>query len=169
MLIDSGKPGAYWKGPIVRMVKIHIPERSDRAKALATITLRERVVCLPDNLFIVPEAALEVLRSVGVAYQELGRGGMNYAEEALRNSKPAQSTVPLVEQALAAFRRDLPELLGQRAGQWVAYQGDNQIGFAPTKTELYQECLGRGLKRGEFLVRSIEPELEEWVIGPGTG
>jgi hypothetical protein len=48
----------------MQMVKIHIPERSDRAKALETLTLRGRVICLPDNIFIVPEPALEVLQSL---------------------------------------------------------------------------------------------------------
>ena len=70
----------------MQMVKIQIPERSDRAKTLGTLTLRGRVICLPDNIFVVPEPALEVLQSLGVAYAELGRGGMDYAEKALRDS-----------------------------------------------------------------------------------
>jgi hypothetical protein len=59
------------------MVKIHILERSDRAKALETLTLRGRLICLPNNVFIVPEP---------VAFQELERGGFDYAEKALRDS-----------------------------------------------------------------------------------
>lgn len=70
----------------MQMVKIHIPERSDRAKALETLTLRGRVICLADNQFIVPEPALNVLQSLAVAYQELERGGFDYAEKALRDS-----------------------------------------------------------------------------------
>ncbi|MFO0965997.1 MAG: hypothetical protein U0793_10495 [Gemmataceae bacterium] len=70
----------------MQMVKIHIPERSDRAKALETLTLRGRVICLPDNLFVVPEPALEVLQSLSVVYQELERGGFDYAEKTLRDS-----------------------------------------------------------------------------------
>ena len=70
----------------MQMVKIHIPERSDRAKAMETLTLRGRVICLPDNHFIVPEPALEVLKSLSVVYQELERGGFDYAEKALRDS-----------------------------------------------------------------------------------
>ena len=66
----------------MQMVKIQIPERSDRVKALETLTLRGRMICLPDNVFIVPEPALEVLRSLGAGYQELGRGGSDYAEKA---------------------------------------------------------------------------------------
>jgi hypothetical protein len=70
----------------MQMVKIHIPERSDRAKALETLTVRGRVICLPDNMFIVPEPALEVLQSLPIVYQELERGGIDYAEKALRDS-----------------------------------------------------------------------------------
>ena len=70
----------------MQMVKIQIPERSDRAKTLETLTLRGRVICLPEDVFIVPEPALAVLKSLGVGFQELGRGGLDYAEKALRDS-----------------------------------------------------------------------------------
>jgi hypothetical protein len=70
----------------MQMVRIQIPERANRAKALETLTVRGRVICLPENTFIVPEPALEVLTSLGVAYQELERGGFDYAEKALRDS-----------------------------------------------------------------------------------
>jgi hypothetical protein len=65
---------------------------------------------------------------------------------------------PLLEQAQQAFARDLSRLLQERPGQWVAYSGERQIGFARTQTELYRECLRQGFRRGEFLIRSIEPE-----------
>jgi hypothetical protein len=35
----------------MQMVKIQIPERSDRAKSLVEMARRGRVVCLPDNVF----------------------------------------------------------------------------------------------------------------------
>ena len=73
----------------MQMVKIQIPDRSDRAKTLGTLTLRGRVVCLPDNVFVVPEPALQLLQSLGVTYEELGRGGLDYAEKALRDSLAA--------------------------------------------------------------------------------
>ncbi len=75
----------------MQMVKIQISERADRARALESLTLRGRVICLPDNVFIVPDPALEVLRSLNVEYTELGRGGFDYAEKALRDS-PARQT-----------------------------------------------------------------------------
>lgn len=48
--------------------------------------MRGRVICLPDNLFIVPEPALELLESLGVTCEELERGGFDYAEKTLRDS-----------------------------------------------------------------------------------
>jgi hypothetical protein len=70
----------------MQMVKIQIPERSHRARALVEMSRRGRVICLPDDVFIVPQPALELLESLGVAYQELGRGGFDYAEKALQDA-----------------------------------------------------------------------------------
>src|SRR5690242_12347504 len=65
----------------------------------------------------------------------------------------------MMERSQAAFRRDLPQLLQERPGQWVAYHGDVRIGFGSSKRVLYQECLRQGLPIGDFAVRSIEPEV----------
>ena len=73
----------------MQMVKIQIHERSDRSKALVEVGRRGRVVCLPDNIFIVPEPSLALLASLGVTYQELGRGGFDYAEKALQDASAA--------------------------------------------------------------------------------
>jgi hypothetical protein len=74
----------------VQMIKLQIPNREDRVKCLVELARRGRVVCLPDNVFIVPEPALELLRSLDVLFAELGRGGLDYAEKALRDSLAAQ-------------------------------------------------------------------------------
>jgi hypothetical protein len=76
----------------MQLAKIQSPERADRVKSLPAMVRRGRVVCLPEDVFIVPEPALELLDSLGVGYQELGRGGLGYAEKALRDSitRPAQ-------------------------------------------------------------------------------
>jgi hypothetical protein len=74
----------------MQMVKIEIPDRSDRAKALVEAGRRVRVICLPNNTFIVPEPALAFFQSLGIAYHELGRGGFDYAEKALRDAAAAQ-------------------------------------------------------------------------------
>lgn len=70
----------------MQMVKIQIPDRDDRVKSLPEMVRRGRVICLPEDTFVVPEPALELLQSLGVRYQELGRGGLGYAEKALRDS-----------------------------------------------------------------------------------
>ncbi len=73
----------------MQMVKIQIPERGDRSRSLVEMARRGRVVCLPDDTFIVPEPALELLRSLGVNYQELGRRGTGLCGEgATRFSYP---------------------------------------------------------------------------------
>jgi hypothetical protein len=75
----------------MQMVKIQIPIREERAKALVEMAKRGRIVCLPDSVFIVPEPALLLLDELSVGYQELGRGGFDYAEKALRDSLAAQT------------------------------------------------------------------------------
>jgi hypothetical protein len=70
------------------------------------------------------------------------------------------------QQALQAFLRDLPHLHCQRPGQWVAYQGDRQVGFADQKHTLYQQCFDQGLQRDEFIVFCIEPQETEMMLGP---
>jgi hypothetical protein len=74
----------------MQMIKIQIPERTERAKALVEMGRRGRVICLPDDVFIVPEPALELLHGLGIGYQELGRGGLDYAEKALRDAAAAK-------------------------------------------------------------------------------
>jgi hypothetical protein len=71
----------------------------------------------------------------------------------------ASAIPPLIAAGQAAFRSALPDLLHQRPGQWVAYHGTQQIGFARSETALYQECFRRGLKEHEFVVRCIMPEI----------
>lgn len=70
----------------MQMVKIQIPDRGDRAKTLGKLVGVCRIICLRDNVFIIPEPALQELGQLGVSYHELGRGGMDYAQKALRDS-----------------------------------------------------------------------------------
>jgi hypothetical protein len=74
----------------MQMVKIHIPNQPDSARALVELARRGRVDCYRDDVYVVPEPALAVLENMGVSYQELGRGGLDYAEKALRDSLAAQ-------------------------------------------------------------------------------
>jgi hypothetical protein len=70
---------------------------------------------------------------------------------------------PMIERSQAAFRRDLPELMKTHYRQWVAYHGDERLGFGRSQTALYQECFRRGLQEDEFVVRSIEPEMPDEI------
>jgi len=72
----------------------------------------------------------------------------------------------LSQEALRAFMRDLPQLWRDRPGQWVAYQGDRQLGFALRKHELYQQLQARGLPREDFVVFCVEPQESEMTLGP---
>ncbi len=73
--------------------------------------------------------------------------------DALLNSEP----LPMIQKSIDAFRRDLPELLKTHYRKWVAYHGNERIGFGKTETELYEECFHRGLTRDDFVVCGIEP------------
>jgi len=64
---------------------------------------------------------------------------------------------PMIQKSIDAFRRDLPELLKTHEGKWVAYHGDEQVGFGRTQTGLYQECFRHGLTRDDFVVAFVEP------------
>lgn len=73
---------------------------------------------------------------------------------------------PGIRRSQEAYWRDLPGLLKRksRTRRWVAYHGDECIGFAATSAELYQECMQRrGLREDEFYVDRLEPRpLPPW-------
>jgi hypothetical protein len=68
------------------------------------------------------------------------------------------STPPAILQAQEVFLRELPELLKERRGQWVAYHGDRRIGFGRTEHALWRECVRQGYQ--DFLIRRIWPYPE---------
>jgi hypothetical protein len=74
----------------MQMIKIQIPDRAESARAFAALIRRGRVDCYREEVYVVPEPALQVLKDMGITYQELGRGGLDYAEKALRDSLAAQ-------------------------------------------------------------------------------
>jgi hypothetical protein len=77
-----------------------------------------------------------------------------------------QHQADLQQQALRAFQRDLAQLWAQRPGQWVAYRGEQALGFAAHKHELYLRCYQQGLQREEFVIFCIEPQETEMTLGP---
>jgi hypothetical protein len=75
----------------MQMVKIQIPDKEECARGFSALVRRGRVDCFRDNIFIVPEPALALLSSLAVYYGELGRGGLDYAQKALRDSVAAET------------------------------------------------------------------------------
>ena len=75
----------------MQMVKIQIPDKAECVRAFAALIRRGHVDCFPENVFIVPEPALEVLKGLGTHFLELGRGGLDYAQKALRDSVAAKA------------------------------------------------------------------------------
>src|SRR5262245_34785704 len=71
---------------------------------------------------------------------------------------PPVAIPPLIRLAQETFAADLPQLLLERPGQWVAYRGADRVGFATTGQELYLQCATRGYDPDEYVVRCIEPE-----------
>ena len=73
---------------------------------------------------------------------------------------PLPQVTPMMLRSQQAFWRDLPELLKMKSKKlwWVAYHGDERIGFSKDDAEIYQRCLQRGLRRGDFYVALIREE-----------
>lgn len=59
----------------MQMVKIHIPEQRNQAKAFVDLVRRGRVTCLPNDVFVVPQPALQMLRDSGIAFEQLDHEG----------------------------------------------------------------------------------------------
>lgn len=75
----------------MQMVKIQIPDRAESARAFVEMVRRGRVDCYADQVYMVPDPALDLLRELGVSWVELGRGGMDYAEKTLRDTLAAHA------------------------------------------------------------------------------
>ena len=73
----------------MKLIKMRFPDLQARATGIAAITRRGRVICLPDQTFIVPAPALEFLDQVGLAYDVLAEEGWDSAVRTLRDSAAA--------------------------------------------------------------------------------
>jgi hypothetical protein len=84
-----------------------------------------------------------------------------------QDQSPYAFVSPWIREAHEVYERELPQLLQERPGQWVAYHGAERIGFAPTKQEMYQVCRDHGFDLDETLVECIEPLMGDLFWGPG--
>src|SRR5947207_12319766 len=70
---------------------------------------------------------------------------------------PDWAKVPrMIALSTIAYKRDLPRLLKERPGQWIAYSGDRCLGFARREIDLHRRCIKLGLKDDEFITRIVE-------------
>jgi len=64
-----------------------------------------------------------------------------------------------IARSVAAFRRDLPQLLGEHPGEWVAYHHNERVELGSSGRVLYRHCLERGISQDDFVVRRIVPDV----------
>jgi hypothetical protein len=57
------------------------------------------------------------------------------------------------------YLRDLPQLLVSRPGRWVAYTSQGLIAEGDDELAMFRACDERGLRRGQFVVARVEPDL----------
>jgi hypothetical protein len=88
---------------------------------------------------------------------------------------PEWAKIPrMIALSQIAYKRDLPRLLQERPGQWVAYSGDECLGFGRRQIDLIKLCERRGLKDDEYVVLLVEPwdpddlDPEEYLKEPWT-
>ncbi len=74
--------------------------------------------------------------------------------------RPSPEIAPEMLRSQQAFWQDLPELLKHKRnrGKWVAYHGEERVALSRSDVEAYQECLRRGLERGDFYVGRVEAD-----------
>jgi hypothetical protein len=74
--------------------------------------------------------------------------------------------VELQKAAFETFARELPMLLGDQAGKWVAYHGAERLGIADDDTDLYELGRKRGLSPQVMLVIGIDPDADVVPVIP---
>jgi hypothetical protein len=108
-----------------------------------------------------PPGRMEI--SAGISFQSTAAVGE------VEDVMTEEQQVDRGEQAFRAFERELPQLWEERPGQWVAYRGEERLGFATQKHELYQRCFEQGLVLDEFFIFCIEPFEDVVYFGVDAG
>lgn len=70
----------------MQMVRIRFPDDRSRTKGFHELIQRIRVVCLPEDEFVIPEAGLLILDKRAIPYRILEQSGLDHALKALRDS-----------------------------------------------------------------------------------
>jgi hypothetical protein len=90
-----------------------------------------------------------------------GSGRPRSVLESATTDRQARTTFKLQSAAHKTFCKQLPELLREHAGQWVAFRGRELVGTGRGKSLLLQACYQRGFQPREILVRLIRPGADE--------
>jgi hypothetical protein len=53
------------------MIRIQISNKDESARAFVALARVSRITCLPNDVYVLPESALETLRNLGVTFQQL--------------------------------------------------------------------------------------------------
>ena len=72
----------------------------------------------------------------------------------------------LQKTAFETFTRELPMLLDEHVGKWVAYHGAERLGIADDDTDLYKLGWQQGLSPQSMLVIGIDPEADQVPVIP---
>lgn len=64
----------------------------------------------------------------------------------------------------AAYLERLPELVQAHHGQWVAFHGNELVGFAKSAAALYERCGAQGIERGQVYVGRVARPLAKGEI-----
>lgn len=73
----------------MQMVKIRFAE-GDKARGLVEVARRIKVVCLPDDEYLITEPNLNLLDQLGLGDEVLGTEGFDSAIGKIRDITPAQ-------------------------------------------------------------------------------
>jgi hypothetical protein len=72
---------------------------------------------------------------------------------------PAATVNADLQAAERLYLKDLPDLLESKAGRWLAYSSQGLLVEGDDELAVFRACYERGLRRGEFLVACVEPDL----------
>ncbi len=73
----------------MQMVRIRFAEK-DKARGLVELARRVKVICLPDDEYLIAEPNLSLMGNLGLAYEVLGTEGFDSAIHKIRNTASAE-------------------------------------------------------------------------------
>ena len=82
---------------------------------------------------------------------------VNDSQPAKQAEPESRSPTESLVQSQKAFYRDLPQLLRQYPGQWVAYYRSFCVKVGKKQELVYQYCLDQSFDEEDFIVLYVEP------------